>query len=138
MGIADDPSDAGKGGELFGGSLGVTASDDEASGRVLRVDLADGVASLSIGSGSDRAGIENDDVCCGGSRSGGATAFEELALEGSAVCLGGAAAELLDEKGGHTIPCLLKISRISEKPEKRLYSPRGVSLQSLAQSLSLK
>ena len=34
MGIAYNPGDAGEGGELFGGALGVAAGDDEAGGGI--------------------------------------------------------------------------------------------------------
>ena len=65
------------------------------------MDFADGVAGLGIGGGGDGAGVHDDDGGGVESRGEGAAAVEELALEGGAVGLRGAAAELLDEEGGH-------------------------------------
>src|SRR5882762_11649772 len=104
VGIADDPGDTGEGGQFFGGALGVAAGDDNADGGVGGVKLSNGVASLSVGGGRDGAGVDDDDVggCRGGG--GGTTAVEQLALEGSAIGLRGAATELLDEKARHLEP----------------------------------
>jgi hypothetical protein len=98
VGVADDPGDAGELGEFFGGALGVAAGDDDLGGGILGVDFADGVAGLGIGGGGDGAGVHNYDAGCARICGGGAAAVEELTLEGGAVGLGGAAAELLDVK----------------------------------------
>ena len=66
--IADDPRDAGKRGEFFGCALSVAAGDDDASGGVFRVNLADGIAGLGIGGGSDGTGVHDNDVARGGVR----------------------------------------------------------------------
>ena len=62
MGIANDEGNACETSDVFRGALRVTTSDNDACGRIRRVDLADGVASLSVGGGGDGAGIENNDV----------------------------------------------------------------------------
>src|SRR5258707_798082 len=70
-------------------------------GRVGGVKLADGVASLGVGGGGDRTGVNDDDVGGGGGGSGSAAAVQQLALEGGTIGLRGAAAELFDEESGH-------------------------------------
>jgi len=99
--IADDEGDAGESGEIFGGALGVTAGNENFGGGILRVDFADGVAGLRVGGGGDGAGVDDDEfgVLRGGR--GSTAAVEELALDGGAVGVGGAAAELFDVEGGH-------------------------------------
>ena len=101
MGIADDPGDAGEGGEFFGGTLSVAASDDDAGGRIGSVELANGIAGLGVGCSGDGAGVDDDDVGVGGFGRRSESAIYQLALEGGAVGLGGAAAELFDVEGGH-------------------------------------
>lgn len=101
MRVADDVGYAGKSGKLFGGALGVATGDNEASCGVLRVKLADGVASLGIGSGGYGTRVENDEGSGERVGSRGATEVEKLAFEGGAIGLSGAATELLDEEGGH-------------------------------------
>src|ERR1700675_734069 len=100
MGIADDPCDAGESGQFFGGALGVTAGDDDTDGGVGGVKLSNGVAGLGVGGGGDGAGVEDDDVGGGGRGSGGVATVEQLALEGSAIGLRGAATRLFDKKSG--------------------------------------
>ncbi len=101
VGVADNPRDAGECGQFFGGALGITAGDDKADGWVGGVKLANGIAGLGVGRGGDGAGVDDDDVGCGGRGSGRATAVEQLALEGGAIGLGGAATELFDKEGRH-------------------------------------
>ncbi len=104
VGIADDPGDAGECGQFFGGTLGVAAGDDNADGGIGGVMLSNGVAGLGVGGGRDGAGVDDDDV--GGCRGegGDTTAVEQLALEGRAIGLRGAATELLDEEARHLEP----------------------------------
>ena len=101
VGVAYDEGDAGEGGDLFGGSLGVAAGYEDARGRIGRMDFADGVAGLGIRGGRDRTGVENYDVGHRSIGSEGATLFAELPLDGRAVSLGGTAAELFDVKSAH-------------------------------------
>ena len=77
------------------------ASNDHAGGGAGGVKFADGVAGLSIGCGGDRAGVQHHNVSSFGGLRRRAAAVEELALDGGAVGLGGPAAELFDEEGGH-------------------------------------
>ena len=101
MGIADDPRDAGESREVLGSALCVTPGDDEASGGVLGVNLANGVASLSISGRGDGTCVYDDEISGSCVRDGTATPFEQLAFEGGTIGLGGAAAELLDVEGLH-------------------------------------
>ena len=101
VGIADDEGDAGKSGEFFGGTLGVAAGDNDASRGIGGVEFADGVAGLRVGGGGDGAGVEDDDVGDGRVRGKGKALLAELALDGGAVGLRGAAAELLDKESAH-------------------------------------
>jgi len=116
VGIADDPGDAGEGSELFGGALGVAASDNKADGGVGGVKLANGVAGLGIGGGGDSAGIDDDDVGGSGRGGRGATAVEQLALDGSAISLRGAATELFDEERRHPRARPKKTKEFTQSP----------------------
>lgn len=99
--VANDVGDAGEGGEFFGSALGVTARDDDAGGGVVGMQFANGFTRLGIRGGSDGAGIEDDNVGSVGGIGERAAPLEELALNGGAVSLSGAAAELFDVEGGH-------------------------------------
>ena len=101
MGIAHDPGDAGESGKLLRGTLGVAARYDEADGGVGGVKLANGFAGLRIRGGRDGAGVEDDEVSRSRRGGGGATAVKQLALDGGAIGLRGAATELFDEEGRH-------------------------------------
>src|SRR5882762_8115184 len=94
VGIADDPRDAGKCSQFFGGALGITAGGDKADGGVGGMELSNGVAGLGIGGGGDSAGVDHHNVRGSGRGSGGATTVKQLALDGGAISLGGAATEL--------------------------------------------
>ena len=67
------------------------------------MELADGVAGLGVSGGGYCAGVQDYDGGIGGIGSGFVAAIEELALDGGAVGLRGAAAELLDVEGGHFV-----------------------------------
>jgi hypothetical protein len=67
----------------------------------LRVDFADGVASLSIGGSGDGASVHDNEVSGACFVSRGVAAREQLAFEGVAVGVSGAAAELSNVKGRH-------------------------------------
>ena len=60
--VADDGVDFGKSGEFLGGTLGITAGDDDARVRVLAVNAAEVCAGLAVGFGGDAAGIYNDNI----------------------------------------------------------------------------
>src|SRR6266403_2097294 len=82
-------------------ALGVKTGYEDARCRIGSVDFANGVAGLRVSGGGDGAGVENHDV---GQRRIGrerAALFAQLAFDGRAIRLGGAAAELLDKKGAH-------------------------------------
>jgi len=103
VGIADDEGNSGETGDLLRGALSVTTSDNDASGRIRRVDFADGVAGLSVGGGGDGASIENNDVRRRAIERDGAALVPQLALDGGAVGLCGATAELFDVENGHVM-----------------------------------
>jgi len=101
VGIADDAGNTRESGKLLGGALGVAPSDNEADRGVGGVKLANGVASLCVGGGSNGAGVEDNDVGSSGRGGGRATAVKQLALDGGTIGLRGAAAELFDEESRH-------------------------------------
>ena len=116
MGIADNPGDARERGKLFGGALGVAAGDNETDGGVGSVKLANGIASLGVSRGRNGASVDDDDVSGSGRGCGRATAVEQLALDGGAIGLRGAATELFDEEGRHL--------RVKKTKEFKQSSPR--------------
>jgi len=101
VGIADNEGYAWENRDFFGGALSVTAGYEDARCRIGGVNFANGVSGLRVGRGGDGAGVENHDV--GRRRIGRerAALFAQLAFDGRAIRLGGAAAELLDKKGAH-------------------------------------
>lgn len=99
--ITDDVGDAGECSEFLRGALGVAAGDYNAGGRIGDMELTDSIAGLGVGSGSDGAGVEDDDVSGFDGTGQGAATLEELAFDGVAVGLSGAASELFDEEGAH-------------------------------------
>ena len=101
MRIADDPGDAGKRGEFFGSALRVASGGDDASGRILTVDAANGFASFGVRRGGDGTGVEDDNVGGGVGFGGGAALRVQAVANRVGVGLRGAAAEVLDEEGGH-------------------------------------
>jgi len=101
VGIAHDPGDTGKHGQLFWSTLGVASGNDDADGGIGGVKLSNGIAGLGVGRGGDGAGVDDDDVGDGGCDGGSAAAVEQLALEGGTIRLCGAATELFDEESGH-------------------------------------
>ena len=103
MGIAHDEGNAGEMGDLFRGALRVTTGNDDARGRIRRVNLADGIAGLRVGGGRDGTGVKNDDVGRRAIGRDGAAVVAQLALDGGAIGLCGAAAELFDVEGGHVV-----------------------------------
>jgi hypothetical protein len=100
VGIADDRADSGQGGDFGGSALGVASGDDDFSEGILALDAADGGAGILIGGVCDSAGIQDYEVGFVGCGAGEAAGFE-LAFEGGAVGLGGAASEIFDVVGGH-------------------------------------
>ena len=103
MRIANDPGDAGELAQFFGGALGVTAGDDEFRGWARVMKFADGVAGLGVCRGGDGASVDDDDIRARCIFGGQATAIEQLAFQGGAISLRGAAAELFDMESGHYI-----------------------------------
>ena len=100
VGIADDPGDARECNKFLRGALGVASGDDDAGGGILRMDFSNGGAGLRIGGGGHGASIYDNDAGGGGIGCGGKAAVEQLAFDGGAIGLRGAAAELLDVESG--------------------------------------
>ena len=92
--VADDLAHAGQSRDFFRRALRVTAGDHDPGFGVLAVNAADGGACVLVGRGGHGAGVE--DYESGLRRFVGAlqAALPQLAFDGSAVRLGGAAAEI--------------------------------------------
>lgn len=114
--IADDPEDAGKRGEFFGSALRVASGGDDARGGILAVDAANGFASFGVGGGGDGAGVEDDDVGGGVGFGGGAALSAEAVANCVGVSLSGAAAEILDEEGGHGFSATIILREVDGMP----------------------
>src|SRR6266702_1647088 len=99
--VADDLGNAGQSGDFFGSTLSIAAGDDNLTIGILAMYPADGGAGVMIGGRGDGAGIKDDNS--GGDWIGRAlkAALLELALDGSAVGLGGAASEILHVESCH-------------------------------------
>ena len=63
--------------------------------------LSNGVAGLGVGRSGDGAGVDDDDVGSGGGGGSRAAAVKQLALQGGAIGLSGAATELFEEEARH-------------------------------------
>jgi hypothetical protein len=81
--------------------LRVAAGDDDLRGGIYCVELADGIASLGVGGGGYGASVQDYHVGGAWRVCESAATIEELAFDGGAVGLGGAAAELFDVESGH-------------------------------------
>lgn len=101
VGVADDLGYARQGGDFFWGALGVASGDDDLAVGILTVDAADGSSGIVVGGSSDRASIQDDDFGAGGASVTLEAALLELALDGGAIGLGGAASEILDIESCH-------------------------------------
>ena len=102
MRVADHHVDAGKRGDFLWSALGIASSDDDFRQRILPLDAPYGGASVLVGGVCDSTGIKNYQARLrGGGRDEAASL--ELALDGGAVGLRGAAAEVLYVVGQHRI-----------------------------------
>jgi len=100
MGIADYPVNAGQGGEFLGSALGVASRHQDAAGRILAMEAANGGARVAVGRRGYGAGIKDDNIGelrAGANHSLGA----QLAIYNRAIGLGGPASEVLNVKAGH-------------------------------------
>src|ERR1700691_2378814 len=100
--VANDGADAGECGDFFRSTLGVASGDDDFCRWILAADAADGSSGILIGGSGDGASVEQDEVGVRGGSAGQAASLE-LAFQGGAVGLGGAASEIYDVKGSHAI-----------------------------------
>ena len=99
--VADDDADPGQGREFFGGTLGIAPRHNDAGFRILALDPANGGAGILIGCGSHSARVQNHDRSLRGRGCAGKPALLELAFEGGAIRLRGAATEVFYVKSGH-------------------------------------
>ena len=98
--VADHVRDARKRGDLFGSALGVTPRDNNFCQRILALDAADSGTGILIGGIRNCTGVQNYEIGLRGGRRGQAPGFE-LARQGGAIGLSGAASEVFDVVGGH-------------------------------------
>jgi len=101
VGIANHPRDAGESRELFWRALGITTGHDDASRRISRMKFANGITSLGIRGGRDRAGVYHHDVRILGLSGGCEAAIEKLAFDSGAIGLRCPAAKLFNVKCPH-------------------------------------
>src|ERR1700682_1764233 len=97
---------------------------------IFRVNLAGGIAGLRVSSGSDGAGVHDNDVGAASPGRGSAAPVEQLPLERGAVRLRGAAAELFDVEGRHSKPQKQEFN--TERTEPKKLDPRQSSSPSAA------
>lgn len=62
VGVADDVVHTGQGGDLFRGTLGVAAGDDDLAAGILPANTTDGGAGVLIGGGGDGTGVEDNEL----------------------------------------------------------------------------
>src|SRR5580658_826967 len=100
--VANHAGYAGQGSDFFRSTLGVASGDDDPGVGILALHAANRGTGILVGGGCHGTGVEDDHVGIGG---GGAIqpALLELALQGSAIRLGGAAAEIFYTEGGHVV-----------------------------------
>lgn|SRR5580692_3326061 len=100
--VANHAGYPGQGCDFFRSTLGVASGDDDPGVGILALHAANRGTGILVGGGCHRTSVEDDHVGIGG---GGAVqpALLELALQGSAIRLGGAAAEIFYTEGGHVV-----------------------------------
>jgi hypothetical protein len=101
VGVANDEGNTREGRKFFGGALSITAGYEDPCGGIGSKNFTDSVAGLSVSGCRDGASVENNDVCGGTIKRKDTALFAELPLDGRAVGLGGAAAELFNKEGAH-------------------------------------
>ena len=101
--IAYDQIYPGQGRDFFGGALGITACNYDACFGILAADSTDCGTGILIGACRDRTGVQNYDRCPLRTRGAGQALFFELAFQGGAVGLRGAASEVFYKESGHTL-----------------------------------
>lgn len=62
VGVADHPGHTGQAAEFLGGSLGVTAGDEDAGPWILAADAINRLPDVGVSLGGDRARIQNHKV----------------------------------------------------------------------------
>jgi hypothetical protein len=87
--------------DLFGGTLCVTAGDNNFTKTIVSPNAADGCPCVLFGGGSYRAGIKDNPVCLSYLSSTLKSQLPKLLLNRSAVSLSSAATEIFYVKAGH-------------------------------------
>src|SRR5208282_4102419 len=103
MRIADDPLDACEARQLFRRALSVASGDKDACGLIPGMDVANGIARLSVGRGSDGAGVEHDDFGIAMHGNTDQSAIEHLPLDRGRIRVGNAATKIFDGESGHRL-----------------------------------
>jgi hypothetical protein len=103
VGVADDHGHAWESGDFFRGALRVATCDHDLGAGILAAYAADGGAGVLVRAGSHGAGVHYYHGGLGGSGGAGHAALFELAFEGGAVGLRGAAAEVFYVVSGHLV-----------------------------------
>ena len=118
------PGYTGKGRQFFGSALRVAPGNDYARSVIVGGDFSNRVASLGVGGGRYRAGVDDDDVSdVSGCRC--IAPLQELIFEHRSIGLGGAASELFDKESGHDSETLSQLEVIYEWLGKRQPESRG-------------
>ena len=85
----------------MGSALGIASRDHDLRAWILALDAANGSARILVRSIGDRTRIQNDQVGLAGGRGTGQAALSQLTLQGGAIRLSGAAAEVFYVVTGH-------------------------------------
>ena len=109
MRIADDRTHTREGGNFIGSTLRIAACHDDPGPGILAANATDRGACVLVGSRGYGAGVEHDDFCLSGFGSAIQSSLPELAFDGRAVRLSGAASEIFHVEGGQAfiLACLV-------------------------------
>lgn len=99
--ITDDYTDSRKLRQFLWSTLRITAGDQDLCLRIVPVDATDRGTNILISGSGDSTGVENYDGRLMSHGSSVEPAFKQFVLNGSAVGLGGTAAEVFNEEAGH-------------------------------------
>src|SRR5258708_38895393 len=129
VGVADDEADAGQRRDFFRSALCVASGHYDSCFRILAANAADRGARILVRAGGHGAGIHHDYGGLRRSRGACDTVLLELAFEGGAVSLSGAAAKVLYIVSGHVsygnADFTSPQDRQSQKPRARAPAPHA-------------
>jgi hypothetical protein len=101
--VADHRTYAGKGSDFFGGTLRVATGDYNLGFGIFSMNAADSGTSVLVSSGGYGAGVEDNDSGLGGFAGSFQASLLKLTLDGGAVRLGCAAAEIYYAESCHAL-----------------------------------